>query len=72
MFKSSTHITAMYYSMQIQLKHLLECYFLCGIMTEVTAWQNNDDNVIVQTGALPELELLMTLAESTVKSIRQS
>ena len=40
-------------------------------MTEVATWQNNDDNVIVQTGALPEMESLMTLAESTVKSIRQ-
>ena len=39
-------------------------------MTEVKTWQNNDDNVIVQTGALPVPELLMTLAESTVKSIR--
>ena len=62
----------MYYSMQILLKHILDtCYFLCRIMTEVTTWQNNDDNVIVQTGALPELETLMTLAESAVKSIRQ-
>ena len=60
----------MYYSMQILLKHLLNtCYFLCRIMTEVTTWQNNDDNVIFQTGALSEPELLMTLAESTGKSI---
>ena len=61
----------MYYSMQILLKHLLAtCYFLCRIMTEVKTWQNNDDNVIVQTGVLPEPESLMTLAESKVKSIR--
>ena len=39
-------------------------------MTEVTTWQNNDDNVIVQPGV--SLELLMTLAKSTVKSIWQS
>ena len=38
-------------------------------MTEVTTWQNNYDNVIVQAGALPEPESLMTLTESTVKSI---
>ena len=65
----------MYYYMQILLKQLLDiCYFLCRIMAEVTTWQNNDDNVTVQTqtGALPELESLMTLAESTVKSIRHS
>ena len=48
-FKSLTYSAAMYYSMQILLKHLLDtCYFLCQIMTEVTTWQNNDDNVIVQ------------------------
>ena len=40
-------------------------------MTEVTTRQNNDDNVIVQTGALPETESLMMLAERTVKSIQQ-
>ena len=39
------------------------------IITEVTIWQNNDNNVIVQTGASPEPESLTTLAESTVKSI---
>ena len=39
-------------------------------MTEVTTWHNNDDNVIVQTRVLSELDSLMTLAESTVKSIR--
>ena len=61
----------MYYSMQILLKHLLDtCYFLCRVMTEVTTWQNNEDNVIVQTGASPKPESLMTLAEITVKSIR--
>ena len=61
----------MYYSMQILLKYLLDTiYFLCRIMTEVTTWQNNYDNVIVQTGASPEPESLMTLAENTVKSIR--
>ena len=57
--------------MQTQLKHLLDiCYFLCRTMTEVTTRQNNDDNVIVQTRASPEPESLITLAESTVKSIR--
>ena len=60
----------MYYYMQILLKHLLDtCFFLCRIMTEVTTWQNNYDNVIVQTGALPER--LITLVEITVTSIRQ-
>ena len=39
----------MYYSMQILLKNLLDTYyFLCRIMTEITTWKNNDDNVIVQ------------------------
>ena len=39
----------MYYSMQILLKYLLDtCYFLCRNMTEVTTWQNNDDNCIAQ------------------------
>ena len=70
-FLSLTYSTGMYYSMQILLKHLLDtCYFLCRVMTEVTTWQNNEDNVIVQTGASPKPESLMTLAEITVKSIR--
>ena len=44
--------------------------YMLFLMTEVTTWQNNDDNVIVQTRASPEPESLITLAESTVKSIR--
>ena len=60
----------MYYSIQILSKHLLDtCYYLYRIMTEVTTWQSNDDNVLVQTGA--SSKSLMTLAEITVESIRQ-
>ena len=48
-FKLLILSTAMYYYMQILLKHLLDtCYFLCRSMTEVTTWQINGDNVIVQ------------------------